>query len=160
MQIVEFQPKLLPSLTRLVNVSTGMEAASSEYARDVLLHFFVDAYQLRDWIKSELPAKKADVEKVINDTPTLSLCADLANGAKHFRLGPVDRYQPRTGDVDTAIVSQSATVRPAPVGSGRSAAAPLHSWSVSSGGEDYDALELACQVVQAWDVWLGDQGLL
>jgi len=148
------------SLTRLVNVSTGVEAASSEDATDVLLHFFEDAYHLRNWITSALPTKKADVEKAINDALTLSLCADLANGAKHFRLGPAARHPPRTGDVNTAIVSQSVTVRPAPVGSGRPAAAPLHSWSVSSGGEDYDAVELARQVVQAWDVWLGDQGLL
>ncbi len=35
----------------------------------------------------------------------------------------------------------------------------LHSWSVTSAGQQYDALTLAADVVAAWKLWLEREGL-
>jgi hypothetical protein len=142
------------SLDRLTRAATGIDHASSDDARDLLFHFFQDAYHLKDWIKNDLTTLGRDVEDFINGSTPLSLCADLCNGTKHFRLTTT-----RTGDVATGFESQSVTVRPAPVGSGRIAAPALHSWTVMSGGRDHDALALAGEVAAEWRAWLMKQGL-
>lgn len=134
----------------------GDRHVSSDEARDGLYHFFQDAYHLKDWIKNGSAATKHDIESFINDTPILQISADLANGIKHLRL----TRRARTGDATTAVVGQSVIVRPAAAGSGLPVEPALHSWRVHSGGQDYDACELANDIVAEWQVWLTREGLL
>lgn len=143
-------------LTLLRSVAEGEVYASSDEARDALFHFYQDAYHLKDWVKNDDSVKTADdVERFINGTPDLQLCADLCNGTKHLSLN-----RSHTGDLSTTFGTQGATVRPAPVGSGRPAAPHLHAWSVTSGGTEHDALELASRIVETWTAWLAQQNLL
>jgi hypothetical protein len=156
-------------------------------ARDRLFHFFQDAYHLKDWIKNDPATKRLPVETAI--AAELAVCADLANGTKHFRLDPKKGPGPRTGDPSTAFVSQSVTVGPqtvtgrasqsvvtvgpaggrqAPGSSATVQAAAVygptgytfHAWEVDSGGQTWDAQDLADKVVRAWEAWLTGQGLL
>ena len=79
------------SYERLLAVLCGEhpDARSSDTARDALYHFFEDAYHLKDWIKAtSTPAIGKQIEERIKVSKPLSLCADLCNGIKHFRLDP------------------------------------------------------------------------
>ena len=138
---------------RLRGIAEGRERASSDAARDALFHFFQDAYYLKDWIKNDSTIEMRDVEKWIDNTEPLQLCADLCNGTKHFKL-----TRTRTNDTSTAVETQSATVRPSTIGSGRSAEPPLHGWTVQSDSRSRDAIDLSDDVVSAWQSWLRDEG--
>jgi hypothetical protein len=147
--------RMMRSHERLSDFAEGRVSASSDDARDALFHFFQDAYHLRDWIKNDPTVIKSDVEKWIDNTDSLRLCADLCNGTKHLRLTSA-----KTKDLSTSFESQSVTVRPSPVGSGRPGDASLHGWTVVSGGQSHDAVELSGRVVSAWRTWLRGEGLL
>lgn len=97
---------------RLRGIASGQLMASSDEARDPLIHFFQDAYHLEDWIKNE-SISTDDVEEFINETGPIRICADLCNGTKHLVL-----KRSRTGDNSTGFTTQSVTVRPAAIGSG------------------------------------------
>jgi hypothetical protein len=144
------------SYDRLIAEAQGELSASSDHARDSLFHFFQDAYHLKDWLKNDptvtIPAQT--IEDAITDSDVLSLCADLCNGTKHFRLTTT-----KTSDLGTGFDTQSVAVRPAAVGSGKLADPPLHSWTVASGGTTRDAKTLAGDVVAAWDSWLSAHAL-
>jgi hypothetical protein len=156
------------SRDRLAAAATGQLAADSDEARDRLVHFYQDAYHLKDWLKNDPvvpgPARGQALEQHITPTSVLALCADIANGAKHLLL-----KSSRTHDSSTGVTSQSVTLRPATVvgraviGSSGAATPPvvaaqpqpaLHSWIIESNGQTYDALVLADQVIAAWDGWL------
>jgi hypothetical protein len=50
---------------------------------------FVECYHMKDWLINDPTfdrATKRDIEKHVNDTPSLRFCADLANLKKHFIL--------------------------------------------------------------------------
>lgn len=147
--------RMLRSHKRLTNIASGQLMASSDEARDALFHFFQDAYHVKDWIKNDPSASTSHVEEFINAAGPLRICADLCNGTKHFGI-----QRPRTGDSSTAFTAQSVTVRPATVGSGRSADPHLHGWRVESEGQSYEAIELADSVVSEWRGWLTIRGLL
>lgn len=151
---------------RLSDIAGGREHASSDEARDALIHFFQDGWHLADWIANDpaVSVDKSDIDEHVKSTQALKLCADLANGTKHFGLDPKRRL--RTGDAATAITSQDVTVRPATVrararvGSEPAQAPPpepprpaLHAWRVTSDGQEYDALTLAADVVHEWQEW-------
>jgi hypothetical protein len=72
----------------------------------------------------------------------LAIGADIANGSKHFSLTST-----KTGDLSTGVSAQSADVN---VGAG-----VAYSWSVESGGKDYDAHKLSVDILDAWDKWIG-----
>jgi hypothetical protein len=147
--------RMLRSHMLLVRVAGGHDAASSDQARDALVHFFQDAYHLKDWIKNDPQVTTRDPEHLVDTSEPLRLCADLCNGTKHFRL----TKKARTGDRTTAFTSQSVAVRPAAAGSGLPPDPARHCWVVSSCGLQYDAVALADDVVNDWDQWLHDERL-
>lgn len=144
-------------LLREVATGTRYEVVGADHARDALIHFYMDAYQLKDWIKNDPAVGVAPtvVEGFVNSAPALCLCADLANGTKHLRLTSA-----RTNDLQTRISSQSVIVRPgtararATVGDdGRVTAIEnlpsdeslpaIYSWAATSNGQTIDLLLLA-----------------
>jgi hypothetical protein len=147
--------RMLRSHARLVQTADGQVMASSDDARDALFHFFQDAYHLKDWIKNDRTVQTGNVETFVSGEAPLRLCADLCNGTKHLQL-----TKARTGDPSTAFTSQSVTVRPATAGTGEPPRPALHYWGVDSGGQQYDALTLAGEVVRSWEQWLRREGLL
>ncbi|GAA3123306.1 hypothetical protein [Nonomuraea salmonea] len=166
--------RMLRSRARLAEAA-GPSSIGSDEARDRLYHFFQDAFHLRDWLRySDDPTITAKAAALwgagshIKATPVLALCHDICIGVKHFR---VDR--PATGDAATTISSQSVTLNVAVlsaqayIDSGkaeRGAPAELttaiHVWEISSDGQVYDAVQLADDVIAAWNGWLRANGML
>ncbi|MEU4292111.1 hypothetical protein AB0E63_28130 [Kribbella sp. NPDC026596] len=168
--------RMIRSRDQLIEVATGSgpQLISSDHARDALLHFYMDAYHLKDWIGNDPAAGTAStsVEDFVKATATLRLCADLANGAKHLKLTST-----KTGDMQTGISSQSIIVQPgtvrarATVNDGGPITATenvpaddpmpaLHSWEATSAGKMHDLVALADDVVATWTAWLQQQHLL
>ena len=145
--------RMLRSHARLIEIAEGRITTSSDQARDALLHFYQDAYHLKDWIKNDSEVPTSGVETWINEAPPLRLCADLCNGSKHLKL-----TRSRTCDLGTSLAGQDVTVRPGPIG--HPASPPLHRWKVESGGQSRDAVKLAGDVVRDWRSWLRSEGLL
>ena len=140
---------MLRSHQRLVDYAEGKGVSGSAPVRDALFHFFVDAYHLKDWIKNDPATNRfgTDVETETGKHP-LNLCADICNGVKHLEL-----TKARTGDLTTAVKTQSVTVH---VGSHSE-----HSWTVESAGRTSGrVLDLAVEIVTAWDTWLKSKSLL
>jgi hypothetical protein len=152
--------RMLRSYFLLTTVAAGRQWASSDEARDAVVHFFQDAYHLKDWIKHDPGVTTSDVERLVTGSQPLRLCADLCNGTKHFGLGGKRKLPPRTGDKATAFTGQSVAVRPGVAGPGGGPEPALHSWMLSSGGVHYDAVALAGDVVNEWEDWLEREGLI
>jgi hypothetical protein len=141
--------RMLRSHQWFIDCATGTAGFDSAWNRDALFHFFQDAYHLKDWIKNDpsVPSSvQIEVETAVTKSP-LSVCADICNASKHLKLTTA-----KTGDLMTEVASQSVTVH---MGSHSE-----HSWTVESGGSVWDAQDLANQVVDAWETWLRDKGLL
>ncbi|MGW6502985.1 hypothetical protein [Nonomuraea angiospora] len=171
--------RMLRSRARLAEAADPSSIGSDE-ARDRLYHFFQDAFHLRDWLyNSDDPAVrvKAAVLKnqqntYIKTTPVLALCADLCNGTKHFTLTRAE-----TGDLTTTISSQSVSITLPPFESRSEFPGPAeraterreeeerratatHRWGITSDGQQYDAMQLADNVIAAWNSWLNSHSLL
>ena len=59
----------------------------SDYYEDDVYAFFQNCYHLKDWIKHDPQCKSwTNCEKLITHSRNLSLCADICNGLKHFKL--------------------------------------------------------------------------
>lgn len=144
--------RMLRSQAKFQDIGRRPKGIGSADARDTLYHFFQDAYHLKDWIKHDtaLGAGRPDAEDAISRSVVLKIGADICNGSKHLTLG--GRLPPRTGDLTTAVVSQSVRIY---VGAGTE-----HSWTIQSNGKPYDAHALSAQIVAAWDTWLLAAGLL
>jgi hypothetical protein len=130
-------------------VYTG-RPGSTDDAIDAVQSFFEAVHHLKDWLGNDPLSgiTKAAGDKLINGSPVLQLCADLANGSKHLKL-----ISSRTGDLSTTIARNDATVF---VGTGTSA----HRFYVESAGTEYDVLQLADDAVAEWNKFLSGEGLL
>jgi len=166
--------RMLRSRDKLIEAA-GPSSIGSDEARDRLYHFFQDAFHLRDWLhNSSDPAVAAKATGLkgpgnhISATPELALCADLCNGIKHFTL-----TWAVTGDIGTTIASQSVSVTLQPIevkayvgGAPTQPKAPTppataeHTWEITSDGQTWDAVDLADDIIDAWDDWLRAHGLL
>ncbi len=77
-----------------------ISASTSFEPRDVddFYAFFVWCFHLKDWLKND-PAVDADIRQVVEAflatrTVALRLCADVANGSKHFVIDKYVRHSP------------------------------------------------------------------
>jgi hypothetical protein len=118
-------------------------------AVDATQSFFEAVHHLKDWLGNDPSSgvTKADGDSFVNASPVLQLCADLANGSKHFQL-----TRSRTGDTSTTIARNDVTDFD---GSGTSA----HRFYVQSAGAEHDVLHLAEAAVAEWTRFLSGQGL-
>ncbi|MFE7898339.1 hypothetical protein ACFU3E_12640 [Streptomyces sp. NPDC057424] len=140
---------------RLADVRTVYAGApgGTDAAIDAVLSFFEAVHHLKDWLTNdqESGVQTTDVHGLINGSPTLKLCADLANGAKHFKLDPNRRA--RTGDHSTTVAQNDVVVF---VGTGASA----HRFRTASGGTTRDVLEVAEEAVSEWRDFLSSRNLI
>ena len=140
---------------RLEDVRTVYEGVpgGTDPAIDAVLSFFEAVHHLKDWLTNDQASGVLpdEVHDLIDGSPTLKLCADLANGAKHFKLDPQRRAQ--TGDHSTTIAENDVLVL---VGAGASA----HRFRAASGGTTRDVLEVAEEAVNEWRAFLSAHGLL
>jgi hypothetical protein len=121
--------------------------------RDLIYHFFQDAYHLKDWLKND-PAlamndrERQALETHINVTDAFARCADICNGIKHLEL---DAGRERVPGKPARLTSQNVTI-----GGGGG----TYSWDFTFDGDKYDVIELADEVVDEWTKWLKAQDLL
>jgi hypothetical protein len=122
----------------------------TDAAVDSVQSFFEAVHQLKDWLGNDTSSRvtKADGDALINASPVLQLCADLANGSKHLVL-----TSSRTGDLSTTIARNDVAVL---VATGTSA----HRFYVASAGKEYDVLQLAEDAVAEWTTFLSSRGLI
>ena len=137
---------------RLEGVRSAYAGApgGTDVAIDAVLSFFEAVHHLKDWLGNDPVSGITRVEgdSLINSSPMLRLCADLANGSKHLSL-----TGPRTGDKSTEIARNDVAVS---VGTGTAA----HRFYVQSGNKEYDALSIAEAAVAEWTKFLTEQGPL
>jgi hypothetical protein len=125
-------------------------------SRDTLLHFFGDAFHLKDYIKNEAgqtSAIKRSVEDLFdpgnaNGSTALSICADIANGAKHLNLNR-SRFTP-----PAEVGKQEAGIRfpftlPAYF---------TYHFTIEADGKTYSEIQVATDAIADWDAWLTRQG--
>lgn len=151
------------SYARFCHTSTGATSASSAEARDDLIHFFQDAYHLKDWLLNDPVTRQlaANIEADITADDDLSMCADLCNGTKHLSSRPG-----RRGGARAEITGQGVTIHPPTIRIAGGEQVPSeagtasHNWSVDYEGSTVDASVLAERVQTFWNSWLGQRGLL
>lgn len=137
--------RMLRSHESLKQVTSGQHSIGSDDAKDAMMHFFQDAFHLKDWLKND-QSLSVDSEAAVNASRPLEVCADLANGGKHMVL---DRRQ-RGG---AELIGQDVHIT---IGVGSS-----HNWRIEADdGTTWDADKLADDVVAAWDAFLKANGLL
>jgi hypothetical protein len=119
-------------------------------AIDIVLSFFEAVHHLKDWLGNDQLSgiTKAAGDSLINGSKMLQLCADMANGSKHFTL-----TGSRTGDKSTTIARNDVNIF---VGTGTAA----HRFYVQSAGKEYDALDIAEAAVAEWTKFLTGRGRL
>jgi hypothetical protein len=138
-------------------------------ALDVLYHFCCDAFHLHDWVvhtfpKAEWPCIRAQLKsELLDDSPELRACADIANGSKHLVL---DQKSWVTGAKEghAEVTGHSITISPAPATVTMTGDTVVHGQAVQGyvqdtfvinvGGQHRDAQDVAAKAVAAWDNWL------
>jgi hypothetical protein len=121
---------------------------------DEFYAFFTCSFHLKNWLKADLPADsgiEADVEAFVNGRLWLRLCADIANGSKHYRL---TRHRL---DAEARVEKAEVAFEPTGFGPGFQTDEMI---VVPAGGTAWDAMTVANGCVSAWKQFLGEKGLL
>lgn len=117
--------------------------------------FFICAFHLRDWLQADTTVPRETRNKVkdyVNGNPSLRRCADLANGAKHMIVTETPRFPNKPSRVETKRAFQRNLVQPNAFVSG--------ALVVMFGSDTLSARTLAHDVIDAWDTFLDQHGLL
>lgn len=151
-------------LKRTADQNKFEEIHEMNRARDILYHFCCDAFHLKDWIyyaDGQTQTIKDAVSKFLPKgdpkPPSLALamCADIANGFKHGKLTYPTFYTPG-GPAEVVEHTQAARF-PMKL--------PFHfsanHWKIRAlaSGDEYYALDVAKDSVDAWDAWLPSNSL-
>ena len=125
------------------------ERLKQEVSSDGFFNFVVTGYHITDWIKNDpsVPASaKQDLGSMYKNTH-IAACRDIANASKHFTLDP--KYK---GQV-TAKTSATSGWGVGRYGKGSFGVGEESIVVVLIGGERFGALELAQEVVSAWETY-------
>jgi hypothetical protein len=143
--------RVLLALDRVESVYAGRpEPEGTAGATYDVFTFFVTCHHLVDWLVSDATLPKSTHRKarsLVGRSADLSLCADLANRAKHCSL-----TRTRTGDTASGPSGNDATVM---LGTGAK-----HAFRVTSAGVEHDARNLAVSCVAEWRLFLGARNLI
>ncbi|MER5202235.1 hypothetical protein [Streptomyces sp. NPDC002825] len=125
-------------------------APDADAAIDAVLSFFESAHHLKDWLRNDQASgvTKDDVHSLIDGSSVLQLCADLANGSKHYKL-----TTSQTGDLSTTIARNDVAVL---IGTGTA----KYRFYTASGGRERDVLEIAEDAVNEWRGFLSGRHLI
>jgi len=126
------------------SITAPMSGVAINAANHRLQSFYIQAYHLKDALKSVAPA----IEDVISADSALSLLADLANLDKHSRL---DR-PPRSGAIPVIV-----TVSGEQPGSADGWRLRLR---IHHKGQTHDGIDVAREAMDAWRTYLTTSGLL
>jgi hypothetical protein len=138
---------------RFSNTARGRDHdRESDAYQDEAYAFFLNSFHLKDWLKNDPASSVAasDVEAFISRSPSLRLCADLANGSKHLTLTrPRVDAKTRVGRRDFSLV----------LGGGRLPRIAAK-YEVEAAGKKRDAFKLATECMHEWTSYLEAKGLL
>lgn len=76
-------------LTKLYYAYEGIQNSSASFSidgpKDDCISFFMHCYHIKDWLIA-IHGRRTETEAFINSSPELRICADICNGAKHFKI--------------------------------------------------------------------------
>ncbi len=136
----------LERVRRFLNRIHQQDRSPIEYGDDIW-SFFQNCWHLKDWVKNDpsvLSNVSQSIERLVAASPSLMICADLANGTKHLKL-----KDPRVGAKPshcnlTIVPGESSKVE----------------YLVDSGsGTQQNSLDLARECLREWERILHEQGL-
>ncbi|HDX8600571.1 TPA: hypothetical protein RQO23_003372 [Klebsiella oxytoca] len=146
-------------LNRIEKIYSGIFSSSGhdkeDYDDDVV-SFFIHCYHIRDWIieLNTLNIKSVQVDIFINKHQQLKICADLANGSKHCKL----KRSLRTGRQPHIAAKQKETSTwYSGTGGGE---VMTCKYTILCDGKLYDALQLARECIQLWDLYISELSAL
>jgi hypothetical protein len=147
--------RMMRRYARFTEINAGkVHTVPGDFYMDDIYSFFQDCYHLKDWIKND-PAvtatSKSQVENYISSKRSLCLCADLCNGAKHFKRTLSDRSKedPKFGPKLFEV-----TMGPNPT------VVSLKCQIDMQDGTNIDAFKLATECVADWEAFLKVESLL
>lgn len=148
---MEQSDRMLRWYDRFKRVNDGQEHSEDvDYHEDTMRAFFENCFHLRDWIlndsRSGIPP--GDVRNLINRTPVMQLCADIAISYKHLLV----TQKPRSG--------QNPTLGPRHFTLSIGGEVPYGqvNYTISTTSGAKDAFQLATDCVAAWKAFLGQYG--
>lgn len=132
---------------RLKKVNDGVQHdRSTDHYQDEVYAFFINCYHLKDWIRKDVNCphifrRKVNDGDFIKNSVPLSICHDLAIGAKHLEI-----TTPKN-DPSTNIGNRSFLLN---LGGQNDPNIAIR-YRVMSGGKSYDAFELATNCLHEWE---------
>lgn len=119
---------------------------------DDVISFFIHCYHVKDWIVhlNKIGVTARQVDAYIDNHQALRICADLANGSKHCKLTRSLRsnHQPRIAGKE-----RHTTTWLTGNGGGE---VMKYKYKVQSGTVCLDALVLARECIQLWELYMLD----
>jgi len=123
------------------------DPSPENYVDDVFA-FFLNCYHLKDWIKNDRGAgltAQTDVERFINSSYPLKLCADICNSHKHLRL-----TSPRS-DESPRLTKTHYSVR------GGTPPTITVKYEIETSKGPMDAFALATQCIDEWQSFINSK---
>ena len=142
-------------LERIRDIYSGIFSSSGhnkEIYDDDVITFFIHCYHIRDWIihLNSVGVSAKQVDEFINAHTSLKVCADLANGSKHCKLTRNLRTEKQPH-----IVGKEHRTSTWLTGNG-GGEHMKSKYTISSGANIYDALELAEKNVKLWSQFIDE----
>jgi hypothetical protein len=130
-------------------VSRIRRAGASDEGYDDLIAFFMHAWHFADWASNDstVGLTLKQIQQEAKTYPALAICADIADGIKHFQLTKPSRDFARVTHKDIQVFE----------GSDRPATA-VYTFTLPD-GSTRDALALAEQIVTDWRALLARYGI-
>jgi hypothetical protein len=150
---------------RFHELTTGQaENQGTAYVQDVAYAFFQNSHHLKDWLKVSHAVDKNDVEDFVRQARWLSIGGALCNATKHLgRDNRAGAKETRVTGGNIEILAPAAGVFRRPDGSwallDQRGGSIRTGFTVTSGGEDHDALDIASGCMQEWWDYLRRKGL-
>lgn len=151
---MEYQlARVIYQYRKLPEIRKGMLPQFGGNLEFELYTFFEVCYHLKDWIKAdERYSRMTNVEKYINDTPSLRICADLCNRLKHRNLNGNTRSKRKLG-----FFHIDKTISIGPVGYDSKTSINYALVDTERGKEC--CFKLASECVESWQYYLKNNGI-
>lgn len=120
------------------------EEKNPDYCKDMAYSFFINCFQLKDWIINDgtLSIKKDEVENFINFNECMSLCSDICNSLKHLehrnRANQNLEISSVTHKLELSIKGQIYRAK----------------YNISTSKGDKDAFEIATECLVKWQEFI------
>lgn len=114
---------------------------------DDLWSFFVNCWNLKDWVENDDYLSRATRKKIINEVranETLRICAEMVSRSKHKILDKYKRKEP-------AMLIMDVSIHNAVMGSEKLDMPEPHYEISADDGKEFNAIEYADKCVKEWE---------